>query len=160
RRMSDENWLTSTVSSLCNEMRATGEYSLLNPHLHDALLDADCKDEEILRLCLEPLSPIQAQRLVCLVLGGELAESVRWLEYFCDQFRNSDFPDDYEYDYNDPEKNEANRVYGPCELTYELLIAGTTSGEGFFHGFDTPEIVYEEGDKLNQCLARVTGRDI
>ena len=126
----NENWLTSTVASLCNEMRESGDYSLL-PLVGDALLDADCSDEELVAACHNrEQSDVMRQRVVCLVLGGEYAAAVRWLENAVSEIG-------YDYDEDDEPYRRVN---------YETLVAagreaiadggycfGTTSGSEFFY---------------------------
>lgn len=79
----NQNWLTSTVFALCNGMRTRDDYSEL-PLLADALEEAGCDDAKLLDdfRHVGRLSHVMAQRQVCLILGGEYAESVAWLEQF------------------------------------------------------------------------------
>ena len=57
-----------------------GDYSAL-PILADALQDAGYDDEVVLAQMRDPeTTPIAAERLVCVVLGGPYAESVKAIE--------------------------------------------------------------------------------
>lgn len=81
----DPRWLTSTVIDLCRDMRNEDDYSRL-PLLADALMDAGCDGEALIAACRAEKNAVYAQRIVALVLGGELAEAVKWLESFGDKW--------------------------------------------------------------------------
>jgi hypothetical protein len=75
-----QNWRTTTVMQLCQGMRETGDYFTL-PILADALQDAGCTDEEMLRELRKPPQDCQAaQRLIALIYSEETAAAVRTVE--------------------------------------------------------------------------------
>lgn len=88
------NWRTDNVIGMCNLMRETGDYGLL-PALADALTEAKCPDEQIIAACRKnhryDSIDVAGQRLVCLVLGGRLAEFVRWLDDCADEVHRAMF---------------------------------------------------------------------
>jgi hypothetical protein len=93
--MSDSNWgrwRTSAVVAICRRIRETGDYSAL-PILADALQDAGCEEDEVLGPLRSELKLTAAQRLVCLVHGGEPAAAVQWLEDIATKFLR-DFPNE------------------------------------------------------------------
>lgn len=78
----DPRWLSSTVIDLCRTMREEDNYKQRLPILSDALQDAGCDDEKLIAACQKEKCKAYAQRIVALLLGGELAEAVKWLEEF------------------------------------------------------------------------------
>lgn len=73
-------WRTSTVVSLCKAMRAEKNYEGL-PILADALEEAGYPDASTLAKCRGAKTRgREPERIVCRVLGGELAEAVQWIE--------------------------------------------------------------------------------
>ena len=77
----DYRWKSSTVIDLCRIMHDEKDYYRL-PILGDALMDAGCDDEALIAACQNEKNLAYAQRIVALVLGGELARAVEWLEEF------------------------------------------------------------------------------
>lgn len=122
-----DQWRTSTVIGICRRIRETGDYSAL-PILADALQDAGCDDAEVLGQLRSELSPTAAQRLVCLILGGEPAAAVRWLEDIATKFLR-DYPNE-----------------DPC--SYEELVAAAdqcvTTGDSYHLPSGDYSIAYDE----------------
>ena len=77
----DPRWLTTTVIDLCRAMRDENNYRRL-PILGDALQDAGCSDMNLIAACMTEKCAPYAQRIVALLLGGELSDAVKWLEEF------------------------------------------------------------------------------
>lgn len=151
------NWLTSTVFALCNSMRAQNDYAPL-PILVDALEDAGCDDQGILDACRDPnITPVAAQRTVCLVLGGEHAGAVKWLDEFCTEFADYEYSDDYDWETDDDDKDK--RIYGEQQVTYASLLESIAKNEAIHLGFQTPDIVYEQRERMWECVKLITGRD-
>ena len=93
-----DQWRTSTVVGICKRIRETADYSAL-PILADAFQDAGCDDDEVLGQLRSELTMSAAQRVVCLVHGGEPAEAVEWIADFATKFL-SDYhhPQPYSYE--------------------------------------------------------------
>jgi hypothetical protein len=150
----NENWLTSTVFALCNDMRRKNDYASM-PLLADALEDAGCTDAELLANCRSTKDTIGSQRTVCLLLGGEYAKAVQWLDEFCEHFRDYQWPDEFLADF-DPDTEEEHRIYTEPQLTYSELVSTVVEGGNLFYGFDTPEIAYDT-ESLEKMVSIVTG---
>ena len=89
---------TTTVLALCRRMLDAREFDAL-PILADALQDAGCTDEKLLRQCRDAkLEPVPAERLVNLVYSDETAAAVRWLEKFARDVGYDDDPPMYRYE--------------------------------------------------------------
>ncbi len=76
-------WRTLTVVALCQSMRETEDYSAL-PILADALQDADCTDAQLLTKLRGSLQLVEAEALTACVFSEKTADSVQWLDDFCD----------------------------------------------------------------------------
>jgi hypothetical protein len=73
-------WRTTTVVALCQHMLDTRDFDAL-PILADALEDAGCNDEALLRQAQDSgLGRVHRERLVNLIYSEETAAAVRWLE--------------------------------------------------------------------------------
>lgn len=81
----DDSWRTSDVLAIIAGMRQTQDYSAL-PILADAMQDAEYPDEGVLTQFRSGVDDITACRLLCLVMGGEYAESVKWMDEFVKEF--------------------------------------------------------------------------
>lgn len=102
----NETWRTPTVMAIVQTIRAEQRYDDL-PILADAMEEADYVAEaesEILRdvraqrlvKLRSPLDYVDSCRLLCEILGGEYAESVKWVEKHA-----ADMGDSYEsWDYD------------------------------------------------------------
>jgi hypothetical protein len=89
---------TTTVLALCRQMLDARDFEAV-PILADALQDAGCTDEALLRECRDPkLEPVLAERLVNLVYSDETAAAVRWLEKFARDVGYEDDPPMYDYE--------------------------------------------------------------
>ncbi len=79
---------TSTVLGICHQMRATRDYVAM-PILADALQDAGYDENDVLTLLREPARrdyyDIFKARLVCLILGGDHAVAVDWIDDFASE---------------------------------------------------------------------------
>lgn len=135
----DANWRSSTVVALCNEVRKTGDYSTL-PVLSDALQDAGCEDAALIAQLQDGgLGKIQAQRLVCLLLGGETAEAVLWVDEFAKGF----VPDE-----------EDNRTFGYTDL-FEMARDDDVVTQ--YNGTDWQEHFYSHASEFWEKYALITG---
>ncbi len=67
------------------------------PLLADALEEAGCTDDKLLKQCRAPnLVRIQAERLVNLVSSAETAAAVRWLEQFVRDINYRHYKDEHD----------------------------------------------------------------
>ncbi len=96
---------TSTVMALCKSMLASRDFAAM-PILADALEDAGCRDEELLKVCREPTKKkesdddklrckYEAERVVNLIYSDETAAAVRWMEKWGHQIDSYDDTHDY-----------------------------------------------------------------
>jgi ribosome-binding factor A len=77
-------WRTPTVLQLCESIRVTQDYSVA-PILADALQDADCDDEEILKTLRD--SSERSVFLVACIYNEKNAEAIKWVEDYASNFR-------------------------------------------------------------------------
>ena len=85
--MSD--YLTPTVQGIIQHIRQGQDYSPL-PILADALQDADYPDEDTLKKLREDAPDvIEAQLVLCKLLGGEYQDSVAWMVRFAAELGDS-----------------------------------------------------------------------
>lgn len=133
-------WRTSTVLALARQMRASGDYSAL-PILADALQDAGFDTTELgpetLAECRKPDRPETfGQRTVGLVLGGEIAVAV----HFLDDFAKS------------------------LDMTYDELMSATEefvyADRVHTLGFDTPDHIWENRERFWKSYELVTASDV
>lgn len=90
--------LTPTVMGIINNVRQTQDYSLL-PYLADALQDADYADDEVLKKLRAGGGEADAVRLLCGVLGGEYAESLKWLDDLVEELGPGGYEDNQPMDF-------------------------------------------------------------
>lgn len=122
-----EPWKTGAVLALVNDMRQSQDFGNL-PILADALEDGGYADDGVLAKLRAGLDYVAACRLLCELLGGEYAESVKWMEDFARRMRSDDGDPRYDIDYD-----------GVMEAARDYLSGGWgRSGRGY-HWQDTFE---------------------
>jgi hypothetical protein len=143
-------WRTPTVVELCQSMREARDYSAL-PILADALQDAGCGDDELLKqLRGGSLERWQAERLVALIYSAESAAAVRWLEQFVRDI-NYDEYDDYKYNEETGEETYTNRRQSDADPhSYSYVIdqgREGAGGRGMFFGSDAGADYFRESEE-------------
>lgn len=143
----DPRWRTQTVLDLCEVMRRENDYARL-PVLADALMDAGCDSEPLIAACRDEKEPVYAQRIVAIVLGGELADAVKWLEGFAGEwnFSYSEMIENATYVDEDAQPGERGR--------YGYVVAG---------GIDLhSRSELDPGDEENfwRCIELLTGKEL
>jgi hypothetical protein len=133
---SGPSWQTSTVLALARQMRTSGDYSAL-PILADALQDAGFDTTEkgpaTLTECRKPDRSVTfGQRVVGLVLKGEIEDAIYWLDDFAKSL----------------------------DMTYEELMTATEefvyADRVHTLGFDTPDRVWADREQFWKCYELVT----
>jgi hypothetical protein len=120
---------TPTVVELCQSMREARDYSAL-PILADALQDAGCGDEELLKqLRGGSLERWQSSRLVALIYSEESAAAVRWMHEFV---RSINYHDKYDDETGEPVGDPSDTQPHTYDYVIEQGREGKEGGEMFF----------------------------
>lgn len=153
-RVDWQTWNDGTVPNLAQTIFDGRRYDLL-PILADALEEAGYPDAALPARFRTPLAPVTAVRLLAPIVGGDLAESVKWLENLAAELGPADT---YEY--------------GEVEMTYEDLMGfakkwvdSTANLEDRWGGTYTTErgsehwrsVMYRQNDKFWDHYENVTG---
>jgi hypothetical protein len=107
------------------------------PILADALQDAGCTDDKLLRQCQNPdLKSVRAERLVNLIYSDETAAAVRWLEQFVRDINYRNYKD--ENDEVGTESDDHPHTYesiietGHQGVNEGVMYFSSDAGAGFF----------------------------
>lgn len=130
----DPRWRTSTVIDMCRSLLESEEWHRL-PILGDALMDAGCDSQELITACQSTKESAFAMRIAAIVLGGEHADAIKWLEQFADKYNFS---------------------------WIEMIHAATVEGSyvvAMGHDLHGPsELDDGEEDQFWQCIQTLTGK--
>jgi hypothetical protein len=134
---------TPTVVELCQSMREAQDYSAL-PILADALQDAGCGDDELLRQLRGcSLERWQSERLVAVIYSAESATAVKWLEEFT---RSINYYDKYDDETGEPVGAKSDTDPHTYAGVIEQGREGKEGGEMFF-GSDAGADYFRESDE-------------
>jgi hypothetical protein len=111
------------------------------PILSDALQDAGCTDEKLLRQCQDPnLKPVRAARLVNLIYSDETAAAVWWLEQFVRDINYRNYKDENDEVGTESDDNPHTYEYvieaGHQGVNEGVMYFGSDAGAGFFRESD------------------------
>jgi hypothetical protein len=155
--MSDRpEWRTPTVVSLCKAMRAEKNYEAM-PILADALEEAGFPDAKKLKKFRSRMDALNAQRDVCLIVGGELADAVHWMDGYVAKV--------CPYDVVGTGDEEMDRRYGlggTIEDAYRAFVRRVVDErEIFYHGRDCHSSGdVKDAEDLYRNLSLITGEYI
>ena len=139
----NSQWRTTTVLALCRRMLDTRAFDAM-PILSDALQDAGCTDDKLLRQCQDPdLKPVRAERLVNLIYSDETAAAVRWLEQFVRDINYRNYKD---------ENDEVGTESDDDPHNYEYVIQAGHDGvkQGAMHFSSDAGAAYFRSGKENR----------